>query len=56
VVDAAAARTGWPVAAVGALLAGPPPPDDPSLVALAGEIDRLRAAVREASGAVSGGA
>ena len=56
VVDAAAARTGWPVAAVGALLAGPSPPDDPSLVALAGEIDRLRAAVREASGAVAGGA
>jgi hypothetical protein len=45
-VDAAAARTGWPAAAVGALLAGPPPPDDPALVALAGDLDRLRAAVR----------
>ena len=56
VVDAAAARTGWPPGAVGALLAGPPPPDDPSLVMLAGELDRLRAAVRDASGAAPGAA
>ncbi|MHC1557587.1 DUF4350 domain-containing protein [Actinomycetospora sp. C-140] len=49
-VDAAAGRTGWPPADVGALLAGPPPPDDSSLVALAGELDRLREAVREAPG------
>ena len=56
VADAAAARTGWPVAEVAAVVAGPPPPDDPALVALAGELDRLRAAVRTASGAAPGGA
>ena len=55
VVDAAAGRTGWPAGAVGALLAGPPPSDDAALVALAGELDRLRSAVRDASGATPGG-
>ena len=55
VVDAVAGRTGWPAGAVGALLAGPPPSDDAALVALAGELDRLRSAVRDASGATPGG-
>lgn len=47
VVDAVAARTGRPVAEVGALLDGPVPPDDPALVALAGDLDGLRRAVRD---------
>jgi hypothetical protein len=46
VVDAASARTGWATPAVGTLLAGPPPPDDAALVALAADLDRLREAVR----------
>lgn len=47
VVDAVAARTRRPVAEVGALLEGPVPPDDPALVALAGDLDGLRRAVRD---------
>ncbi|MFC5141691.1 DUF4350 domain-containing protein [Actinomycetospora rhizophila] len=47
VVDAVVARTGRPVAEVGALLDGPVPPGDPALVALAGDLDGLRRAVRD---------
>ncbi|PVZ11681.1 DUF4350 domain-containing protein [Actinomycetospora cinnamomea] len=56
VADAAAARTGWPAARVADVLDGPPPADDAGLVALADELDRLRATVREASGATGAGA
>jgi hypothetical protein len=49
-VAAHAAHAGWSPPVVGAVLAGPPPPDDAALVALAAELDRLRAAVRDDRG------
>lgn len=45
-VAAVADRTGRPAAAVGALLTGPAPPDDPALVRLADELDALEQEVR----------
>ena len=51
------ARTGWPAAGRGRPARRTAARrTTPSLVALAGELDRLRAAVREASGAATGGA
>ncbi len=41
IADAVAARTGRHPGEVAALLAGPPPGDDPGLVALAAELDRM---------------
>jgi hypothetical protein len=41
-----AARTGRPPSAVGAVLDGPPPPDDAALVELADNLDRLEQEVR----------
>ncbi|MDD7937440.1 DUF4350 domain-containing protein [Actinomycetospora lutea] len=55
VVDAVTARTGRPPADVAALLEGPVPPDDPALVALAGDLDGLRRAVRDTAADSSGG-
>ncbi|MEJ2887491.1 DUF4350 domain-containing protein [Actinomycetospora aeridis] len=46
VVDAVAGRTGRAPHDVGTLLDGPVPADDPALVALAGDLDALRRAVR----------
>jgi hypothetical protein len=40
-VTSVSARTGRPANDVGAVLYGPPVPDDPALVRLAGELDTV---------------